>query len=93
MAKIRVIPFKPDNPNLNYDPEQPDCIKIKLSEGRIELESVSYPLGSPQKPMTSEEILTKFTQNVSKQITDETVISITEWLHCDNIIDHLNTWR
>ena len=48
------------NPDLNYDPDQPDRLSIDLAGGAVVETAIAYPLGAPQRPMTSDQLAAKF---------------------------------
>ena len=62
ITKISVHAFKPERPELNYDPQQPDRIIVDCTNGRHHLE-VPYPLGSPQVPVSQQQLKQKFSLN------------------------------
>lgn len=47
-------------PELNYDPDQPDRLCIGLADGQVLETAVAYPLGAPQRPMSREQMATKY---------------------------------
>ncbi len=58
-----IHPFRPSRPALNYDPLEPDRMRVTLLGGR-QLEAVcALPLGTPEFPMTDEAVVEKFRQN------------------------------
>ena len=58
LTEVTVKPAR--NPDLNFDPGQPDCLRIECADG-VAIEAVcAYPLGAPQNPMTSEQLARKF---------------------------------
>ena len=60
IEKIIIKPEPARDLSLNYDPKQPDQLSIKL-EGEDLIESnCAFPLGSPQNPMTLDQISDKF---------------------------------
>ena len=48
------------NPDLNYDPDQPDRLSIDLADGAVVETAIAYPLGAPQRPMTTDQLAAKF---------------------------------
>ncbi len=64
IPKISIHSFKPDRPELNYDPEQPDRI-VMYRNGEQQTINIPYPLGSPQRPMTQQQLLQKFQLNAN----------------------------
>ena len=93
MSKTTVSPFAPTNPDLNYDPDQPDRMTVQFADGTSKEASVAYPLGAPQVPMTSADILRKFAENVSRSTADASVQALVGWLETPNILSHLTSWR
>jgi len=60
---ISITHFKAEpakNPEINYDPEQPDMLTLTLKNGDSLQQSCTYPLGSPQNPMNAEQLAGKF---------------------------------
>ena len=51
------------NPELNYDPADPDWLEVNLTDGRTFRAEVAYPLGTPENPMTPDQIFDKFIKN------------------------------
>ena len=62
IARTSVHAFKAERPELNYDPLQPDRIVIDCTDGRHYLD-VPYPLGSPQVPVSQQQLKQKFSLN------------------------------
>lgn len=63
ISKTQVEHFQPQDPSLNYDPQDPDRLRLLLMDGQ-ELEvACPYPLGAPQLPMTRTQIQHKFLAN------------------------------
>lgn len=60
IEKIRVKPFAPQRPDLNYAPEDPDRINITMKDGTVRTASVVYPEGSPPNPATEQRLIDKF---------------------------------
>ena len=56
---------KPINPELNYDPADPDWVTIELHNGEQYKAEVAFPLGAPQNRMSSEQIWQKFLINAN----------------------------
>ena len=90
MSKTRVEPFSPLDPTLNYDPRQPDTVTVTLTNGRTETGAVTYPLGSPQNPLSTEQILDKFRRNT--KANEPQSARLADWLHADNVLDLLTPW-
>ena len=62
IEKISVRGFKPERPELNYDPLQPDRIAVECTGGHRSVE-IPYPLGSPQRPISQQQLQHKFQLN------------------------------
>jgi 2-methylcitrate dehydratase PrpD len=62
IARTSVHTFKPARPELNYDPQQPDRIFVDCTDGRLKID-VPYPLGSPQVPISQQQLEQKFSLN------------------------------
>ena len=60
IRKTTVIAEPARNPNLNYDPDQPDRLRITLKNGETLAAKCAYPLGAPQNPMSAEQLAEKF---------------------------------
>ncbi|WP_196223463.1 MmgE/PrpD family protein [Roseibium sp. RKSG952] len=57
-----VTPEPALHPELNYDPDQPDCLRVELSGSEFLETRCAYPLGAPQNPMSNEQLANKFAQ-------------------------------
>lgn len=55
----RIMTFSPARPELNYDPRQPDRIRIDAGGERHEI-TTPYPLGAPQNPLPAGHLERKF---------------------------------
>lgn len=86
IAKTSAKGFKPERPELNFDPQQPDRIVIESRNGSQVVE-VPYPLGSPQKPMSETRHLNKFQLNAGLDDTDARDLwnLLRAWPRADNI--------
>jgi hypothetical protein len=78
--------FKPERPELNYDPLQPDRIVIDCVDGQRSVE-IPYPLGSPQRPISPQQLQQKFQLNAR---LDEAKIErvwqrLQDWPNCEDI--------
>ena len=60
VALTRVTAEPARNPDLNYDPDQPDRLSIDLADGGVVETTIAYPLGAPQRPMTTDQLAAKF---------------------------------
>ena len=58
---------KPKNPSLNFDPEDPDWLEVKLRDGRLLRSTCAFPLGAPQNPLSREQVLAKFEANAGSK--------------------------
>ena len=64
MKKTSIHPLKVSKPHLNYDPDQPDRVKVTLQSGLAIEQSCVYPLGAMQNPMSYDQVMEKFHANV-----------------------------
>ena len=60
LERVRIVPTTPRRPLLNYDPDQPDCLRVTLASGEIIEERRAYPTGSLQVPASRDRILAKY---------------------------------
>ena len=70
MRVTEVRPFRPNNPLLNYDPQEPDTMCIELGDGSCHKACVSFPSGAPQNPLRSERLLIKFQCNLGLSVNN-----------------------
>lgn len=63
IARTHVYPFRPTRPEMNYDPSEPDRLRITLRSGEVLEQTCAYPLGAPQNPMSAQALRDKFTAN------------------------------
>ena len=63
IESANVHPFKPSRPALNYDPLEPDRMRVTLQDGRQLEAACDLPLGAPEYPMSDEQVVKKFRQN------------------------------
>lgn len=68
ITRFSMHPFRSTRPELNYDPQQPDRI-LPRSGTTIDPVVIAYPLGSPQRPMSPQQLFTKFRFNSA--VTEE----------------------
>jgi len=88
-----VEPFKPRNPLVNYDPDEPDRLIVSFGDGHSEVSSIHYPIGAPQNPMTADRIEAKFRTLTAKLDVSEAAIQrLFDWPKTDNIHDILKEW-
>lgn len=81
ISVTEVFPFKPSRPQLNYDPQEPDRMEVMMQSGEQHSESVAYPTGSPQSPLTLDQLLAKFRYNLSKfrQPSESEIQQLLNW--------------
>lgn len=89
MPRCKVYPFKPDRPELNYDPQQPDRVVIHLRRGGALNADCAYPLGAPQNPMNQAQIADKFCANSG--LPADTVEALSYWPDSDDVLSILST--
>lgn len=83
--RTRVSSEPARNPLLNYDPEQPDRLTVKMQNGEV-LETVcAYPLGAPQNPMGSHELGVKFNSITGRPA--EQFVALLKWAETDNVTE------
>ena len=58
----QVVPRRPD---MNFDPEQPDRLRVRLISGEVIEESCAFPKGSPNVPVSRATILAKYAENAA----------------------------
>ena len=73
------------NKNLNYDPNQPDVLRITLAGGEILEATCAYPLGAPQNAMTDLQLAAKFADLTNRPV--ETFHSLLGWTDVIDIGD------
>ena len=73
IARTSVHGFKPARPELNYDPQQPDRIVVDSTDGAHNLD-VPYPLGSPQVPVSQQQLKQKFSFNAGLDAAKSAVV-------------------
>ena len=74
---------RPKNPELNYDPADPDWLIVHTRDGSAHHAQCVYPLGAPQNPLPMEQILRKFEANATAQCTNS--------VH-SGLLDELKMW-
>ena len=62
-----VYSFEPARPALNYDPREPDRMKVTLTDGHQLESECAFPLGAPENPMTDKAVMDKFRKNAGVQ--------------------------
>ncbi|MBE1283251.1 MAG: hypothetical protein GJ676_08050 [Rhodobacteraceae bacterium] len=60
IALTSVSTVAPLNPDLNYDPAQPDRLEVHLRDGRVLSGTCDYPLGSRRTPMSEAQLAAKY---------------------------------
>ena len=55
----------PRRPGMNFDPEQPDSLRVRLISGEVIEESRAFPIGSPNAPVSRATILAKYSENTA----------------------------
>ena len=58
----QVVPRRPD---MNFDPDQPDRLRIELVSGKIVEESCAFPRGTPNMPVKRATIMAKYAENAA----------------------------
>ena len=48
---------------MNFDPEQPDRLRVRLVSGEVIEECRAFPEGAPNVPVSRETILAKYAEN------------------------------
>ncbi len=70
MERVEVTGVPAINPMLNYDPGQPDELRITLDDGDEIAAQCAYPLGAPQNPMSAEQLGEKY-RSITGRSADE----------------------
>lgn len=63
--RTHVTIVTPRRPEMNFDPQQPDRLQIRLVSGDILEESRAFPEGAPQAPVSRARLMAKFATNVA----------------------------
>ncbi|MBI1383658.1 MAG: hypothetical protein GC150_01925 [Rhizobiales bacterium] len=71
MARTTVLPRTPKRPELNYDPEDPDTITVRLRGGRALRAEAVFQLGAPRNPLPRDGLIRKFRANAGLAVTGE----------------------
>lgn len=58
-----IHPFAPSRPAVNYDPLEPDRMRVTLEDGQWVEAVCALPTGTPEHPVSNEEVMAKFRQN------------------------------
>ena len=72
---------QPNNPELNFDPQDPDWLEVSDAKGNCWRSETAYPLGSPQNPMSQQQIYQKFKSNSGFALT----AALSNWTESKNI--------
>lgn len=75
VTKVTADPAR--RPHLNYDPDQPDELRIELSDGAVLSAQCAYPLGASQHPMTQAQLAAKYAALTSQPA--ETFTRLLQW--------------
>jgi 2-methylcitrate dehydratase PrpD len=62
VARTSLRAFEAERPELNFDPQQPDRIVIDCANESHSVD-IPYPLGSPQYPLSNDQLMQKFQLN------------------------------
>jgi 2-methylcitrate dehydratase PrpD len=62
VASTSLRAFEAERPELNFDPQQPDRIVIDCANESHSVD-IPYPLGSPQYPLSNDQLMQKFQLN------------------------------
>lgn len=60
IARTTVKAVPAQRPDMNYDPEQPDVLRVNLSSGEVLQARCATPLGAVQSPMNRDQLAAKF---------------------------------
>jgi 2-methylcitrate dehydratase PrpD len=82
----RVEGFEPQCPDLNFDPAEPDRIRVRAAGETLEV-AIPYPLGAPQKPMLAEHHRQKFrcTCGLDEAAADRLYARLQDWPEAENL--------
>jgi len=88
ISLMEINPFSPRRLDRNYDPEQPDRMNIYLNDGAVLSASVDFPSGSPQNPMSENNLIEKFLTNASRfrMPKSRQLEELKNWTHQANIL-------
>ncbi|MEM7531502.1 MAG: MmgE/PrpD family protein [Chloroflexota bacterium] len=91
IAKTTKLIRTPINPELNYDPGDPDWVKVEMADGTVLRAEVAYPLGDPHNRMSSTQLMQKFLLNAAIDLEQpaftEVIHSLQHWIEKDNIME------
>ncbi len=71
------------NPALNYDPDQPDRLRVELTSGEIVQATCAAPLGHPSNPMTPDQLADKFSGLTG--LPEDSYKTALNWPQADNV--------
>ena len=93
IACSEVVPFVPSRPQLNYDPEEPDRLSIRLRSGEIRLAEERFPRGAPQNPLSLDEVMDKFIANASRfrEPAADDLEMLKNWTELDDLLPLLES--
>lgn len=60
IARTTVKAVPAQRPDMNYDPDQPDVLRVTLSSGEVLQARCATPLGAAQSPMSRDQLAAKF---------------------------------
>ncbi|MEM8841286.1 MAG: MmgE/PrpD family protein [Pseudomonadota bacterium] len=63
IGKVEIRAMPPARPELNFDPDQPDRLRVTLSSGEVLEKTCAYPEGAPQHPAGTALLREKFMTN------------------------------
>lgn len=89
-AKVIKVARPRKNPELNYDPADPDWVEIEYNSGEKQRAEVAFPLGTPENPMSAEQILAKFFNNSGLHKNDAEVYTLQNWIEAADIVEVVN---
>ena len=90
--RVEVAPFAPRRPELNYDPDEPDRMRMTFADGAEIETAVAYPLGAPQRPMSSEDVTAKFLQNAGDPPSADALDRLLDWPDAADIRPPIQLW-
>ena len=85
IGRTRVTADPARRPHLNYDPDQPDELRIELRDGTVLLAHCAYPLGASQHPMAPEQLAAKYAGLTSQPA--ETFTRLLHWPDAPDVSD------
>ena len=85
-ARVTVIDRPARQPDLNFDPEQPDVLTLKIGSER-HVRRCAYPLGAPQNPMNIAQLAQKFSALTGKSA--EVYSRLVDWTDVEDMAQHI----